>query len=160
MASETKGEKDSIFHRLYVGTGAFDIIGKRKRWYIFFTALVLVCIAAIGVRGFNFSIEFVGGTQIQVPGQGSHGVITPAQASQVFASASGTQPSSAQTVGVGDAATVQIRSQALDQATVTKVEQALFQQLQPLGANGQPSQQSISDSAVSASWGQEISQQA
>ncbi|HET6504309.1 MAG TPA: protein translocase subunit SecF, partial [Amycolatopsis sp.] len=47
-----------------------------------------------------------------------------------------------------------------DQATVTKVEQALFQQLQPLGANGQPSQQSISDSAVSASWGQEISQQA
>jgi preprotein translocase subunit SecF len=160
VASETKAKQGSVFHRLYVGTGAFDIVGKRKRWYVFFAALVLVCIASIAVRGFNFSIEFVGGTQIQLPSHGTHGVITPGEASQAFTNAIGKQPSSAQTVGVGDAATVQIRSEALDPASLSKVEQALFQQFQPVGANGQPSQQSISDSAVSASWGQEISRQA
>ncbi|GAB2969606.1 protein translocase subunit SecF [Amycolatopsis acidiphila] len=156
----TSVKKGSVFHRLYVGTGAFDIVGKRKRWYVFFGALVLVCIASMGVRGFNLGIEFEGGTQIQLPAHGAHGTITPDQAKQVFADALGQQASSAQTVGVGSAATVQIRSAALDENDVSKVEQALFQQLQPIGSNGQPSAQSISDSAVSASWGGEISRQA
>jgi preprotein translocase subunit SecF len=153
-------KKESVFHRLYVGTGAFDIIGKRRRWYIFFAALVIVCIASVGIRGFNLGIEFEGGTQIQLPGKGAHGTITADEAKQVFFTALGQQASSAQTVGVGNAATVQIRSASLDQQDVSKVEQALFQQLQPLGSNGQPSAQSISDSAVSASWGGEISRQA
>lgn len=155
--SEKKG---SLFHRLYVGTGAFDIVGKRKRWYIFFGVLVLVSLASIGIQGFNLGIEFEGGTQIQLPSHGVHGVITPGDAGQVFTAAAGKQPSSAQTVGVGNAATVQVRSEALDPATVAKVKDALFQQLQPIGSTGQPSVQSISDSAVSASWGQEISQKA
>ena len=158
--TETPARKGSLFHRLYVGTGAFDIVGKRKRWYILFGALVLVCIASIGIRGFNLGIEFEGGTQLQLPGHGTHGVISPAQAGQVFADATGKQPSSTQTVGVGNAATVQIRSESLDAPTVAKAKEALFTQLQPIGANGQPSVQSISDSAVSASWGQEISQKA
>jgi preprotein translocase subunit SecF len=153
-------KKGSVFHRLYVGTGAFDIVGKRKRWYIFFGALVLVCIASISIRWFNLGIEFEGGTQIQLPAHGAHGVITADQAKQVYADALGRQASSAQVVGVGNAATVQIRSEALDQNDVSKVEQALFQQLQPIGSNGQASQQAISDSAVSASWGGEISRQA
>lgn len=157
MATAKKG---SIFHRLYVGTGAFDIIGKRKRWYIFFGVLVLVSLASIGIRGFNLGIEFEGGTQIQLPSHGVHGVITPGDAGQAFTAAAGKQPPSTQTVGVGNAATVQIRSEALDPPTVAKVKDALFQQLQPIGVNGQPSVQSISDSAVSASWGQEISQKA
>jgi preprotein translocase subunit SecF len=153
-------QKGRVFHRLYVGTGAFDIVGKRKRWYAFFAALVIVCIAGIGVRGFNLGIEFVGGTQIQLPSQGAHGPITTDAARQTFAEALGHQPSQVQTVGVGSAATVQIRSETLPQSDVSKVEQALFQQLQPIGSNGQPSQQSISDSAVSGSWGGEISRQA
>lgn len=153
-------KKGSVFHRLYVGTGAFDIIGKRKRWYIFFGVLVLVCIASIGIRGFNLGIEFEGGTQIQMPAHGAHGTITADQAKQVYADALGRQAASAQTVGVGNAATVQIRSETLAETDVSKVEQALFQQLQPIGSNGQASEQAISDSAVSASWGGEISQQA
>lgn len=157
MADKQKG---SVFHRLYVGTGAFDIVGKRKRWYIFFAALILVSIASIAIRGFNFGIEFEGGTQIQLPAHGAHGVITKDEVSQVFTQAAGQEPSSVQTVGVGDAANVQLRSPTLDQPTVTKVKQALFDQLQPIGTNGQPSVQAISDSAVSASWGQEISQKA
>ena len=37
-ATAKPGKRDSVFHRLYVGTGAFDVVGKRKRWYFFFGA--------------------------------------------------------------------------------------------------------------------------
>ncbi|SFK57527.1 preprotein translocase subunit SecF [Amycolatopsis sacchari] len=159
-APASGAKKGSVFHRLYVGTGAFDIVGKRKRWYLFFAGLVLVCLASMVFRGFNLGIEFEGGTQLQLPAHGTHGTITADQAKQVFADALGQQASSAQTVGVGNAATVQIRSEALDETDVSKVKQALFDRLQPIGSNGQPSVQAISDSAVSASWGGEISRQA
>ncbi|KAA9154804.1 protein translocase subunit SecF [Amycolatopsis acidicola] len=159
QASPKKNE-GGILHRLYVGTGAFDIVGKRKRWYLFFIALVLISVASMGIKGFNLGIEFEGGTQIQLPAHGAHGTITSDDATRVFADALGKQAAEAQTVGVGSAATVQIRSETLPETDVAKVKQALFQQLQPIGSNGQPSEQAISDSAVSASWGGEISRQA
>jgi preprotein translocase subunit SecF len=154
------GKRDSIFRRLYVGTGAFDVVGKRKRWYVFFAALVLVCLASMIFRGFNFGIEFEGGTQIQMPAAGIHGVITEDQAKESFQKALGHQPAETQKVGTGDASTIQIRSEVLDAAAVAKVKQTLFQDLGPIGSNKQPSVAAISDSAVSASWGGEISQKA
>ncbi|WP_326836282.1 protein translocase subunit SecF [Amycolatopsis rhabdoformis] len=154
------GKKESVFHRLYVGTGAFDIVGKRKRWYIFFAALVLVCILSMFIRGFNIGIEFEGGTQIQLPAHGARGDITTSQAAESFTKALGEQPSETQRVGTGNAATIQIRSEALPADQVAKVKQQLFTDWAPIGSNNQPSVQAISDSAVSASWGGEISRQA
>jgi preprotein translocase subunit SecF len=153
-------KKELFFHRLYVGSGVFDVVGVRKRWYVFFSALVLVCIASMAIQGFKLGIDFVGGTQIQMPAQGTHGTITAQEAKDVFAQALGKPPSQVQVVGLGNAATVQIRSGTLDVADVFKVKQALFEQLGPIGVNGQSGQQVISDSAVSASWGGEISQKA
>ena len=154
------GKKESVFHRLYVGTGAFDVVGKRKRWYIFFGALVLVCLLSMIVRGYNLGIEFEGGTQIQMPATGIHGVITEEQAKESFQKALGRPASEAQKVGAGNASTIQIRTGTLNAAEVAKVKQGLFQDLGPIGSNGRPSAQAISDSAVSASWGGEISQKA
>jgi preprotein translocase subunit SecF len=152
--------KQSVFRRLYVGTGAFDIIGARKRWYLFFGALVLVCVASIGIKGFNLGIDFVGGTQIQLPAKGTHGQITTQQAEGAFSAALGKPAAQVQQVGLGDSATIQIRSDTLNVADVSKVKEALFQQLGPIGSNGQSSVAAISDSAVSASWGGQISQKA
>ncbi|WP_439379732.1 protein translocase subunit SecF [Amycolatopsis lexingtonensis] len=154
------GKKESVFHRLYVGTGAFDVVGKRKRWYMFFAALVLVCLASMVFRGFNLGIEFEGGTQIQMPANGVHGVITEEQAKESFQKALGRPASEAQKVGTGNAATIQIRTDTLNAADVAKLKQGLFADLGPKAGNGQPSAQTISDSAVSASWGGEISQKA
>ncbi len=156
----TAGKRESIFRRLYVGTGAFDVVGKRKRWYIFFGALVLVCIASMGIKGFNFGIDFEGGTQIQLPANGKNGQITEQQAKDVFADALGRPADEAQKVGSGASSTIQLRSDTLDAAEVAKIKEALFRDLGPIGSNGQPSVQAISDSAVSASWGGEISRQA
>jgi len=154
------GKKESVFHRLYVGTGAFDVVGKRKRWYIFFGALVLACLLSMIFRGFNLGIEFEGGTQIQMPANGIHGVITEEQAKESFQKALGRPATEAQKVGTGNASTIQIRTDTLNAADVAKVKQGLFQDLGPKGTNGQASAQTISDSAVSASWGGEISQKA
>jgi len=154
------GKKESVFHRLYVGTGAFDVVGKRKRWYMFFAALVLVCLASMIFRGFNLGIEFEGGTQIQMPANGTHGVITEQQAKDSFQKALGRPASEAQKVGSGAAATMQIRTDTLNAADVAKVKQGLFQDLGPKTGNGQSGVRVISDSAVSASWGGEISQKA
>ncbi|WP_181773520.1 protein translocase subunit SecF [Amycolatopsis pittospori] len=156
----SESKRESIFRRLYVGTGAFDVVGKRKRWYIFFGALVLVCIASMGIKGFNFGIDFEGGTQIQMPANGKNGQISEQQAKDVFAEALGRPADEAQKVGSGVSSTIQLRSDTLDAAEVAKIKQALFQDLGPIGTNGQPSVQAISDSAVSASWGGEISRQA
>jgi preprotein translocase subunit SecF len=154
------GKRDSIFRRLYVGSGAFDVVGKRRRWYIFFAALVLVCLASMIFRGFNYGIEFEGGTQLQMPANGIHGVITEDQAKESFQKALGHPASETQKVGTGKASTIQIRTETLDAADVAKLKQTLFQDLGPIGSNNQPSVQAISDSAVSASWGGEISQKA
>ena len=161
-ANETPApaKKDGVFHRLYVGTGAFDVVGKRKRWYIFFAVLMLVCIASIVLRWFNLGIDFKGGTRVSLPAQGAGGDISTSQVTDVFDETLGKEPSAVQTVGTGAASTIQIRSETLNNNEVDKLKAALFERLQPEGANGQPSERSISDSAVSASWGGEISRQA
>ncbi|HEX4704365.1 MAG TPA: protein translocase subunit SecF [Pseudonocardiaceae bacterium] len=159
-SSARRRQKQSIFYRLYTGTGAFDIVGKRRRFYIFFAALVVVCVVSIIVRGFSFSIEFQGGTEIQMPAHGAHGVISTQQASQAYADALGKQPASVQSVGTGSSASIQIRSVELDNDQASKVETSLFTELQPFDSSGKPNQSAISDSKVSGSWGAQISQQA
>jgi preprotein translocase subunit SecF len=160
VATDVNVKKDGFFHRLYVGTGAVDVVGKRKRWYIFFAALVLVCVASIVFRGFNLGIDFTGGTRISMPAQGANGTISVTQVQDVFKDTLGFEDAATQTVGTGDASTIQIRSETLNTGQVTKLKDALFTELQPLNSSGQPSERAISDSAVSASWGGEISQQA
>ena len=150
----------SLFYRLYTGTGLFDIVGRRKWFYLIFGTIGLICVLSMGIRGFNFSIEFSGGTQIEMPAVGAHGAISTDEAKSVFASSLNKEPASVQSVGNGNSASIQIRAETLTNAQVSQVETALFKQLQPLNTAGQPSQQSISDSAVSASWGSQISKQA
>ena len=152
--------KEGLFRRLYTGTGAFDVVGKRKRWYVFFALLILVCVGSIVFRGFNLGIDFTGGTRISLPAQGANGTISTSQVEDTFTDALGIEPAAVQTVGTGDAATIQIRSEALNNDQVVTAKAALFEEFQPLNEDGQPSQRAISDSAVSASWGGEISQQA
>ncbi|GAA1979282.1 protein translocase subunit SecF [Amycolatopsis minnesotensis] len=155
------GKRESFFHRLYVGTGAFDIVGKRKRWYLFFGALVLVCVASMGIKGFNAGIDFEGGTQLQMPAKSVSGVeITEQQAKDVFSESLGKAASEAQVVGKGASAAIQLRSDTLNNAEVEKLKQDLFTKLKPVDNAGRSTPQIISDSAVSASWGDEISQKA
>lgn len=149
-----------ILQGLYTGTGSFDIIGRRRWWYVLSGVLVVICIASMVLRGFNLGIDFEGGTRIQMPGVGAKGQISTEQVEQVFTRTVGEPPVSVQTVGTGDATSILVRSDTLDAGTTFALKDALYEQLQPLGRDGQPSPQAVSDSAVSATWGGEISQKA
>ncbi|GAA0522029.1 protein-export membrane protein SecF [Saccharopolyspora subtropica] len=152
--------RGSVFHRLYTGTGAFDIVGRRARWYVALGLLVLVCLGAIGFRGFNLGIDFEGGTKIQLPAVGAQGPISTDAVQDAFRDALGHPAETVQIVGVGANQSIQIRSSSLTTDQVAAVKQSLFTELQPLDQQGRPSQQVISDSAVSGTWGGEITQQA
>jgi preprotein translocase subunit SecF len=149
-----------VFSRLYTGTGAFDIVGRRKVWYIGFGLLVLGCLASIIFRGFNLGIDFTGGTQIQFPASSAAAPVDVESVRGVYERVIGQEPAAVQTAGAGDSASVLIRSEALDPAQLVALKQALFDTFQPIGANGAPAKEAISDSAVSGSWGGQITTQA
>lgn len=156
----TLSKRASALGRLYTGTGAFDIVGKNKRWYVIFGTLMLVCVVSIVFRWFNLGIEFEGGTRIQLPAQSSTGTISTAQVTEVFHNTLNKEPAAVQTVGTGATTSIQIKSQTLNADEVNRLKAALFKDFQPRDSNGNSSERVISDSAVSGSWGGEISQQA
>ena len=61
----------------------------------------LVCIASIVFRGFNFGIDFTGGTQIQFPAAGAGAPATAEDVRAVYEQAVGQEPAAVQTVGQG-----------------------------------------------------------
>jgi preprotein translocase subunit SecF len=152
--------KGGVLTRLYTGTGAFDIVGRRKLWYLVFGTLVLICLLSMVFRGFNLGIDFTGGTQIQFPARSAAAPADVEAVRGVFERVIGAEPAAVQTAGVGDSATVLIRSEALDPNQLVALKQALFETFQPIGSSGAPEQGVISDSAVSASWGGQITSQA
>jgi preprotein translocase subunit SecF len=149
-----------VLNRLYTGTGAFDIIGRKRVWYIAFSVLVLICIGSIVFRGFNLGIDFTGGTQIQFPATTASAPADVEAVRAVYERVIGHEPEAVQLAGTGGAASILIRSEALDASQLVPLKQALFDTFQPIGASGAPELAVISDSAVSGSWGGQITRQA
>ncbi len=159
-ATEGEATKHGFFVRLYTGTGAFEVVGRRKLWFSVSGLIVAVAIASIVLRGFTFGIDFEGGTKVSMPSAGATGTISTQQVEDVFSKALGKSPESVVVVGSGGSATVQIRSETLSNAETEELRNALFEAFQPKGPNGQPSKQAISDSAVSETWGGQITKKA
>jgi preprotein translocase subunit SecF len=158
--SGTSRPHHSFIARLYTGTGAFEVIGRRRLWYGISGAMVAVAIVSIILRGFTFGIDFKGGTTVSMPAASGNGTVQTAQVSDVFRKAVGVDPESVVIVGSGSSATVQIRSETLSNDQTTKLRNGLFDAFQPKGTDGKPSKQAISDSAVSETWGDQITKKA
>src|SRR4029078_13280731 len=77
--------KHGFFVRLYTGTGAFEVVGRRKLWYSISGVTVCICIARMVVRGFTFGIDFEGGTKVSMPAAGA----TTERVEEVFSQALG-----------------------------------------------------------------------
>ena len=152
--------KHGFFVRLYTGTGAFEVIGRRKLWYSVSGLIVAIAIASILLRGFTFGIDFEGGTKVSMPVAGQNGTVSTQQVEDVFSKTLSKSPESVVLVGSGGSATVQIRSETLTNEETEKLRTALFDAFHPKGSDGQASKQAISDSAVSETWGGQITKKA
>ncbi len=156
--AEESAHRHSLLTRLYTGTGAFEIIGQRRRWFGVSLAIVLICLASVGIRGFTLGIDFVGGTVIQFPTSSS---VTTEQVEDAFERSRGEAAESVQIVGSGDSQTVQIRtSHITDRAESDRLQKDLFDAFQPVGRDGRAIPAAISISDVSDTWGQEITRKA
>lgn len=149
--------KHGLLSRLYTGTGAFEIVGKRKMYYAIISVIVLISMASIVFRGFTLGIDFEGGSRIQFPAADN---VTTEQVEAVYTDTLGMEPVSVQTVGSGDAATIQIRSEALDISQVASLQNALYDTFQPEDKDGVPSKNAISVADVSETWGSQITKKA
>ena len=150
----------SFLSRLYTGTGAFEVVGRRRLWYAISGFIVAVAVLSILIRGFTFGIDFNGGTTMSLPVSGDKGHATVSGVGDVFRQTLGHDAESVVIVGSGSSATVQIRSETLANDKAEKLRDALFDKYQPKGPDGQPSKKAISDSAVSSTWGGQITKKA
>lgn len=143
---------DSFFRRLYTGEGGIEVVGKRKRWYQITLGVIVVCLAAMLIRGFNFGIDFEGGTRMTMP----PAQVTTEQAEEVFTDATGVTPELVQIIGSGEGRILEITSEKLSQDQIDKARVAMNDAFKPVDAQGEQTPDAIGDSTVSESWGSSI----
>jgi preprotein translocase subunit SecF len=144
-SSRRPATRASLAHRLYNGEAGLDVVGRSRLIYKITAVVVLVCIASMVFRGFNFGIDFAGGNSFRLPG-------TTEQLEQVREAATdaGADVASAQVVGGGE---ILLRTGGLDNDGERAVVEAVAQ------AAGVDANQ-VSPESVSAEWGQDITDQA
>lgn len=147
--------KDSVFRRLYTGTGAFDFVGLRRRWFLIFGVLLLISALTIGFRGFTFGIDFEGGTKLAVPVTNAQ----PAEVEKVFADAVGFAPEKTIVAGTGDGRTVELQSRTLEPDQIEIAKRALHESFRGDGDRVTDTD-AITDSTISEVWGGEITKRA
>ncbi|MDL9936438.1 protein translocase subunit SecF [Gordonia sp. ABSL1-1] len=140
----------SFLSRLYTGTGAFEIIGRRRNWYIVTALIMLICALSIIFRGFTFGIEFEGGTQISVPASSQ---VTADAVETTVTQALGHAPDTVQTAGSGSSKTIQVRTTTLEEGQGAAVVKGLTSTFGP-----ELTRDEISISEVSSTWGREITE--
>lgn len=154
--NSSSNRTESLFNRLYTGTGAFEIVANRRRFYILTMAIVAVCLAAILLRGFSFGIDFTGGTKLTMPA----GDIDKDRVAAVVEESLGEEPEMVQIVGTGNARIVEIGTRFLNTDEIVSTKNALFEAFQPVTASGETSVEAIGDSARSESWGGQVTEKA
>ncbi|WP_216693268.1 protein translocase subunit SecF [Dietzia psychralcaliphila] len=147
---------DGLFNRLYTGTGAFGIIPNRRRFYVLTTVIVAVCLASILFRGFTFGIDFTGGTKLTMPA----GDVDKDRVAAVVQESVGEEPQTVQIVGAGAARIVEVETRFLTSDEIMATKFALFEEFQPVTADGETSVEAIGDSARSESWGGQVTERA
>ncbi len=133
---------------LYSGRVSIDVVGRRKLWYGIAIVLVIVAIVAPVARGgFNFGIEFRGGSEFRIDGVGDTSQQVARDAVQSVDPE--TQPI-VTSVGVDS---VRIQTEQLDDVTTEEIRIALANAYElPSG--------SVTSSFIGANWGADVTSKA
>ena len=147
MASFSKFGND-----LYTGERSYNIVGRRRIWFSIAGVLVLIAILVPIFKGFNFSVEFKGGSLFTVSGVGTApdqktatravGEVVPGEVPTVVIAAAGTPNTS-----------VQVTTNLLTALKTQDVKSSLAK------AYNVP-ESKVASTFIGASWGQDITQAA
>src|SRR5580704_12527384 len=107
MAFEDHAERKrpNPFVRVYRGETKFDFVGRRRWWFAASGIIIVLGLVSFGAKGFNWGIDFKGGTAWQVPANGA----TVSDVQSAVANA-GVTVSTVQILGHGSSATVQVQA--------------------------------------------------
>jgi preprotein translocase subunit SecF len=133
---------------LYSGRVSIDIVGRRKIWYSIAIVMVIISVLApIARGGFNFGIEFRGGSEFRIDGVGN-------TAQQVARDAVFTvEPESQPIVTSIGVDSVRIQTEQLDDVTTEEIRIALA------SAYGVESG-AVTSSFIGANWGADVTSKA
>lgn len=133
---------------LYSGRVSFNIVGRRKLWYAIAIVLVVLSIAApIARGGFNFGIEFRGGSEFRIDGVGGTSQEVAREAVKSV------EPDSQPIVTSVGTDSVRIQTEQLDDVTTEEIRIALA------SAYGLDSG-SVTSSFIGANWGADVTSKA
>ncbi len=145
VAEPVAAPRASLAHRLYNGEAGLDVVGRSRLIYKITAVILLLSVAAMVFRGFNFGIDFAGGNSFRLPG--SESSLSDVREA---AEGAGAEVATAQIVG-GD--TVLLRTGALE----TDVERAVVAAVADAAG---VAENEVSPESVSADWGRNITDQA
>jgi preprotein translocase subunit SecF len=132
---------------LYTGARSFDFVGKRKIWYAIAAVMVILSILVPVVKGgFNFSIEFRGGSQFQITN-----VVDASQAKAQDALAT-VVPTAVAHVTTVNGNSVRVQTDQLSDQQTRQVADALAK------AYGVPTTE-VASTFIGPSWGADVTRQ-
>jgi preprotein translocase subunit SecF len=143
------------FRRMYRGLTTFDFVGRKKVWFSISAVIIIAGLAALGIKGLNYGIDFKGGS--------TWTVLAPGVSQQQAVNAVSPDPLSDPTVeilGVGKNANVQVQADlnSLTTKERNKISHEVTENLAKLA--GTTNLNEVSSSFVGPTWGSEITQKA
>jgi len=139
----------NIGGRLYRGEVSVEFVARKRLWYSISGLILVISIAALFIRGLDYSVEFKGGSVFQFAAPAA----TSAQVNQVVETAGGGSDAIVQVVGLGNSRSWQVQTDKLPFSVQTKIQDALASHFH-LAVNA------VSATFVSPSWGGQVSQKA
>ncbi len=140
----------AIGHRLYTGGLSFDFTGRWRRWFMISAAIIVIALVGVLARGMNFSIDFRGGVDLQVPATSA-----PEKIEAVRTAVAGTGIDAAAqpivtTIG-NDKIRVQTGTLTPDQTVTVRTT---------IAKAVKATENDVAYSSIGPSWGKQISQKA
>jgi preprotein translocase subunit SecF len=132
---------------LYTGARSIDFVGRRKIWYAIAAVMVVLSILVPIVRGgFNFSIEFRGGSQFQVSD------VSSTDTTKAQDAVTSVVPSAVSHVSVVGDNAVRVQTDQLSEAETRDVSEALAKAYDVDASE-------VSATFIGPSWGADVTQQ-
>ena len=147
----TASRSRRVGSRLHRGETSFDFVGRRRIWFAISTLIIVLGIAAIGIRGLNLGIDFKGGSSWEVQTAG----VSAQTATAAVENAGVTQP----VVQILGGRTLQVQANINDLAPAQRGE-VNDKVIAALAELGHTSQNQVSVSNVGPTWGGEVTSRA